>query len=91
MRKLRSAARRRVLFALRRASARPKQAHTAVFPNGHCRCELLSLDGKIWRTLGLLRFRPVFLALEYAAGRRRLYINPLRVLIVAIVVYVLAT
>lgn len=53
--------------------------------------ELLNLDGKIWRTLRLLLFRPGFLALEYAAGRRRPYINPLRVLIVVIIVYVLAT
>jgi hypothetical protein len=53
--------------------------------------EVLNLDGKIWRTLRLLLFRPAFLALEYAAGRRRLYVNPLRVLIVAIIVYVLAT
>jgi hypothetical protein len=53
--------------------------------------ELLNLDGKIWRTLRLLLFRPGSLALEYAAGRRRPYVNPLRVLIVAIVVYVLAT
>jgi hypothetical protein len=53
--------------------------------------ELLNVDGKIWRTLVLLLFRPGFLALEYAAGRRRPYINPVRVLIVAIIVYVLAT
>jgi hypothetical protein len=53
--------------------------------------ELFNLDGKIWRTLGLLLFRPGFLALEYSIGRRRPYVNPLRVLIVAIVVYVLAT
>jgi hypothetical protein len=53
--------------------------------------ELLNLDGKIWRTLKLLLFRPAFLALEYAAGRRRPYVNPLRVLLVAIIVYVLAT
>jgi hypothetical protein len=52
--------------------------------------ELLSFDGKIWRTLGLLLFRPGFLALEYAAGRRRAYVNPVRVLLVAIIVYVLA-
>jgi len=52
--------------------------------------ELLSFDGKIWRTLRMLLFRPGFLALEYAAGRRRAYINPVRVLIVAIIVYVLA-
>jgi Protein of unknown function (DUF3667) len=53
--------------------------------------ELLHLDGKIWRTLVLLLFRPATLALEYAAGRRRLYVNPLRVLITAIIVYALGT
>jgi hypothetical protein len=53
--------------------------------------ELLNFDGKIWRTLRLLLFRPGFLALEYSAGRRRPYINPVRLLIVAIIVYVLAT
>jgi hypothetical protein len=53
--------------------------------------EVLNLDGKIWRTLRLLLLRPGFLALEYVAGRRRPYVNPLRVLIVAIIVYVLAT
>ena len=53
--------------------------------------ELFNFDGKIWRTLGLLLFRPGFLALEYAAGRRRPYVNPLRILIATIIVYVLAT
>src|SRR5262245_65446739 len=53
--------------------------------------ELLNVDGKIWRTLRLLLFRPAFLALEYAAGRRRPYVGPVRVLIVAIIAYVLAT
>jgi hypothetical protein len=52
--------------------------------------ELFNFDGKIWRTLGLLLFRPGFLALEYAACRRRPYVNPLRILIVTIIVYVLA-
>ena len=53
--------------------------------------EILNVDGKIWRTLKFLLFRPGFLALEYAAGRRRPYVGPVRVLLVAIVVYVLAT
>src|SRR5262245_52905211 len=53
--------------------------------------ELFNFDGKIWRTLRLLLFRPGFLSLEYSAGRRRPYVNPLRVLIVTLVVYVLAT
>lgn len=52
--------------------------------------ELLNVDGKIWRTLKLLLFRPGFLAIEYAAGRRRPYVGPVRVLIVAIIAYVLA-
>jgi hypothetical protein len=52
--------------------------------------EIFNFDGKIWRTLRLLLFRPGFLALEYAAGRRRPYVNPVRVLLVAIIVYVLA-
>jgi hypothetical protein len=53
--------------------------------------ELLNFDGKVWRTLRSLLFRPGFLALEYSAGRRRPYVNPLRVLLVTIIVYVLAT
>ena len=52
--------------------------------------ELVNVDGKIWRTLKLLLFRPGFLAIEYAAGRRRPYVGPVRVLIVAIIAYVLA-
>jgi hypothetical protein len=51
--------------------------------------ETVDLDGKIWRTLRLLLFRPAFLALEYSAGRRRPYVKPLRVLLAAIVVYAL--
>jgi hypothetical protein len=53
--------------------------------------ELLNVDGKIWRTLKLLLFRPGFLAREYAAGRRRPYVGPVRVLLVTIILYVLAT
>ncbi len=53
--------------------------------------EFLNVDGKIWRTLKFLLFRPGFLALEYAAGRRRPYVGPVRVLLVAIIAYVLAT
>jgi uncharacterized protein (TIGR03382 family) len=51
--------------------------------------EIVNLDGKIWRTVGLLLFRPAALALEYAAGRRRRYVQPLRVLLTAIVIFVL--
>jgi hypothetical protein len=53
--------------------------------------EVFNFDGKIWRTLRLLLFRPGFLTLEYSAGRRRPYVSPLRLLIVSLVVYVLAT
>jgi hypothetical protein len=53
--------------------------------------ETLHLDGKIWRTLRLLITRPGFLAAEYSAGRRRLYVNPVRIFITAIIVYALLT
>jgi hypothetical protein len=52
--------------------------------------ELLHLDGALWRTLRLLFVEPGRLSLEYAAGRRRPYINPFRLLLIAIVVYALA-
>ena len=51
--------------------------------------ELLNVDGALWRTLRLLFVRPGRLSLEYAAGRRRPYINPFRLLLIAIVVYAL--
>jgi hypothetical protein len=51
--------------------------------------ETLHLDGKIWRTLRYLFFRPGFLTAEYCAGRRRLYVNPVRILITAILAYTL--
>ena len=51
--------------------------------------ELLHVDGKLWRTLRLLLVRPGRLSLEYAAGRRRLYVNPFRLLLIAIVAYAL--
>ena len=53
--------------------------------------ETLHLDGKIWRSLRALAFHPGFLAAEYCAGRRRLYVNPLRLLLTAIIVYALLT
>ncbi len=53
--------------------------------------ELVNLDGRVWRTLRYLLFRPGFLSLEYAAGRRRRYVKPLRVLLVAIIVYAFST
>jgi hypothetical protein len=51
--------------------------------------ELLHVDGTLWRTLRLLFVRPGQLSLEYAAGRRRRYVNPFRLLLIAIVAYAL--
>jgi len=43
----------------------------------------VALDGKWWRTLGALVFRPGFLTREYLAGRRRRYVRPSRLFLVA--------
>ncbi len=43
----------------------------------------VALDGRLWRTLGALLFRPGFLTREYLAGRRRRYIRPARLFLVA--------
>jgi hypothetical protein len=53
--------------------------------------ELLHVDGALWRTLRLLFVRPGRLSLEYVAGRRRPYVNPFRLLLIAIVAYALMT
>jgi hypothetical protein len=53
--------------------------------------ELTNVDGKIWRTLRALLFRPGLLTAEYSAGRRQPYINPLRIYIVAVIVYAVLT
>lgn len=53
--------------------------------------ELLSVDGRLWQTLRLLFVRPGRLSLEYAAGRRRPYVGPFRLLLLAIVAYALMT
>ena len=53
--------------------------------------ELLSVDSTLWRTLRVLFVRPGRLSLEYVVGRRRPYINPFRLLLVAIVAYLLIT
>jgi hypothetical protein len=39
---------------------------------------LTSLDSRLWRTVGLLLFRPGFLTEDYLLGRRARYIPPLR-------------
>ena len=53
--------------------------------------ELLHIEGALWRTLRLLFVRPGRLSLEYAAGRRRPYVNPFRLLLIAVVAYALVT
>jgi hypothetical protein len=39
----------------------------------------VALEGKLWKTLGLLIFRPGKLTAEYIAGRRVRYVQPLRI------------
>jgi len=43
----------------------------------------VALDGKLWKTVGALLFRPGFLTREYFAGRRRRYIRPARLFLIA--------
>jgi hypothetical protein len=42
----------------------------------------VALDGRMWRTLVALLFRPGFLTREYLAGRRRRYVRPARLFLV---------
>ena len=43
----------------------------------------VAFDGRMWRTLAALFFRPGFLTREYLAGRRRRYVRPGRLFLVA--------
>lgn len=43
----------------------------------------VALEGKLWRTLRLLFFKPAELTREYRAGRKQRYISPLRLYITA--------
>ena len=86
---MRRAAFRSVLLAVRRTALEPEALtlrHFVVHTVAH---ELLHVDGALWRTLRLLIVRPGQLSLEYAAGRRRAYLNPFRLLLIAIIVYAL--
>jgi len=42
---------------------------------------VFELDGRIWRTLPPLLFRPGFLSNEYFAGRRVRYVSPVRLMV----------
>jgi hypothetical protein len=48
---------------------------------------LASLDSRIWRTLGLLMFRPGRLTLDYLQGKRARYVPPMRLFISATLVF----
>lgn len=48
---------------------------------------LTSLDSRLWRTLGLLMFRPGSLTRNYLEGRRARYVAPLRLFIAASVIF----
>jgi hypothetical protein len=51
----------------------------------------VAFDGRMWRTLFSLAFRPGFLTREYLAGRRKRYVRPSRlVLVLAIVLFAVA-
>lgn len=41
----------------------------------------VALEGKLWKSLWALMARPGFLTLEYLAGRRQRYVQPLRLLL----------
>lgn len=48
---------------------------------------LASFDSRIWRTLGLLLFRPGRLTLDYLRGRRARYVPPARLFIASSIVF----
>ena len=49
--------------------------------------ELFDIDGKFLRTLRLLFFKPGTLAADYVLGRRRPYVEPLRLYVVAFLLH----
>lgn len=52
--------------------------------------EYFAYDNKVWRTLQRLLFRPGALTAEYLAGRRARYVRPLKLYLIASLVYFLA-
>ena len=48
---------------------------------------LASLDSRLWRTLGLLFFRPGRLTLDYLQGRRARYVAPFRLFIASSLIF----
>jgi len=53
--------------------------------------EIVHLDSRFWLTTRTLLFKPGVITREFIAGRRRLYIGPVKLLIAAIFVFVLTT
>jgi hypothetical protein len=47
----------------------------------------VAFDGRMWRSLGALLFRPGFLTREYFAGRRRRYVRPARLFVALSIVF----
>ena len=47
----------------------------------------IRFDGRMWRSLGALLFRPGFLTREYLAGRRRRYVRPARLFVALSIVF----
>jgi hypothetical protein len=66
---LRRRDRRQLLRELRPGNGRRAVARGTLSPRSRGR--YVALDGRLWRTLGALLFRPGFLTREYLAGRRR--------------------
>ena len=51
------------------------------------RPDYVALDGRFWRTVGTLVFRPGRLTREYLAGRRRRYVRPARLYLFSTLVF----
>ena len=49
--------------------------------------EYVGLDGRLWRTLGYLLFRPGRLTVEYLEGRRTRLLRPLRIYLTATILF----
>ena len=47
----------------------------------------IRFDGRMWRSLSALLFRPGFLTREYLAGRRRRYVRPARLFVALSIVF----
>jgi Protein of unknown function (DUF3667) len=49
----------------------------------------VALEGKLWKTLGLLFFKPGVLTIRYLAGIKRQYVPPLRIYLTASILFFL--